>query len=102
MKVVSISSLYHTLEAIEDTIGKLYDDDDEIGFAYYMIGLEETLGWVLEEDIKVVSDEEYEELRYINKYTTLISSLRFLTRNGRMHPIIGIMIEYVEDFIYGR
>lgn len=101
MRVVSISSLYHTLDTICDSIGKLYDDDDEVGYEYYMIALEETLGWIFDSDIAVVSDEEYEELPTINPYLRLIENLRYLTRNGRMHPIVDIMIRYVEDFIYG-
>ena len=101
MTVVSISSLYNTLVEIDDTIGKLIDDEDYDAYELYMEGLTSIIKPIIENDLKIVNDDEYRNERYINKYVKIINDIRYITRNGMMHPLLGVLIEYVEDFIYG-
>ena len=101
MTVVSISSLYNTLVEIDETIGALLDEEDYDAYELYMEGLTHIIKPIIENDLRIVNDDEYRNSRYINKYVRVISSIRDITRNGMMHPLLGILIEYVEDFIYG-
>jgi len=101
MHIVRISSLYNTLVQIEDTIGKLLDEEDYRGYELYMVGLDSILRPLVEDDLKIVNDDEYRNERFISKYVRVINNIRYLTQNGIMHPLLGVLIDYVEDFIYG-
>lgn len=101
MAIVTISSLYKTLVEIDDTMGELIESEDYRAYELYMEGLTSIIKPIIENDLRIVNDDEYRDSRNINKYVRVISSIRYITRNGMMHPLLGVLIEYIEDFIYG-
>lgn len=98
---VTISSMLDVLEDVADTVGILMDDNDEIGIKLYMEGLEYKLGFLRESEVIVETDERFENLPNLNRYIRIIDDINDLSKNGMMSSIIGLVVEYVENFIYG-
>ena len=98
---ITISSMLDVLEDVSDTVGILMDDNDEIGIKLYMEGLEYKLGFLRESEVIVETDERFENLPNLNRYIRIIDDINDLSKNGMMSSIIGLVVEYVENFIYG-
>lgn len=98
---VTISSMLDVLEQVSDTVGVLLDNDDEIGIELYMEGIEYKLGFLRDNEVIVETDERFEALPNLNRYIRVIDDIIDLSKNGMMSSIIGLIIEYVENFIYG-
>ena len=98
---ITISSMLDVLEDVANTVGILMDEDDEVGIELYMEGLECKLGFLRESEVIVETDDRFEKLPNLNKYIRVIDDIVDLSKNGKMSSIIGLIVEYVENFIYG-